>query len=143
MSDLLLKKGALVARLAAVPAIAAITGANIAWLERPRRGALPAITLTMIYPGREYTHEGADELDMPLLQFDFWGEDADDLRALADLVITEMERQPHVDVAPGGGVVRFHPAFLERDQDETPVDLDSDLKVYRIIQEWRFHWEVL
>lgn len=143
MSDLLLKKAALIARFAAVPAIAAIIGTNVSWIERPRSGALPAITLTLIWPGREYTHEGADELDMPLVQFDYWGEDADALRALADLVNAEMETIPHVDVAVTGGTVRIHNGFVERDQDEEPADLDSDVKVYRILQEWRFFWEVL
>jgi hypothetical protein len=42
----------LVARLTGVAEIGALVGTRVSWFELPRAGGLPAVMLTMVYPGR-------------------------------------------------------------------------------------------
>lgn len=116
---------ALVARLRAATAVAAIAGTRVSWFERPRRGGLPCVVLTMVSPGREWTHEGPDGLDRPRVQFDCWAESDTASLALARAVLAEME-QP--------GTVAdwvFHEAALETQRTDID-DLDGGKKLFRV-----------
>jgi hypothetical protein len=81
----------LVARLTGVAEIGALVGTRVSWFELPRAGGLPAVMLTMVYPGEDWTHEGPMALTAPRVQFDL-GARGFDSRALARLIKAEMQR---------------------------------------------------
>lgn len=123
---------ALRAKLLASPAIAAMV-AVVAWGARPDATALPAITLSQVGAGRNYTHDGADDLTAPLIQFDYWAASQWEAVQLERLVTTEMETPSTVDG------VAFGIAFLESQQDFDPEDIDGGTTVYRRIADWRVY----
>lgn len=127
---------ALVARLQAAAAVAAIAGSRVSWFERPRIGGLPCVELTEIAPGEEWTHSGPDGVNRALVQFDAWAETATIAMQLARAVKTEMQRLPTVTAA--GWV--FHPAALEMRRHEVD-DIDGGTKVYRVQQDFSFYHE--
>lgn len=127
---------ALIARLVALAAVSA-AGAAVAWDERPRSDGVPCIVLTLISAGRDYTHDGADGLDFPWVQIDFWGGDAAALIVLRDAVIAEIESAAVVDG------IRFHAGFLESSRSSVPETLDGGQTLHRRLIEVRFHWEAL
>src|SRR3546814_1539677 len=58
-------------RLIADPAISAIVGTRVYWIDRPQSAsALPAIVLQKVSPGRTYTTKGATTLQGTRVQFD-------------------------------------------------------------------------
>lgn len=121
---------ALRAKLLANAAIAAMVK-KIAWVERPEGSLLPSITLTQVGAGREYTHDGADNLTAPLVQFDLWAASQWQVIQLERLVTAEME------TASGGAGVVFGVSFLESQHDFDPEDIAGGGQVYRRIQDWR------
>lgn len=125
------------ARLVDAAPIAAITGAAVSWHERPATLGFPAIVLTGVSAGRDYTHDGEDGLAEPRVQFDLFGLDAVELIALKAAVIAEMEQLR--DVAG----VRFHPAFLDSEFIPPPELLPDGRRALRVTQEWSFFWENL
>ncbi len=122
---------ALVARLRAATAVAAIAGPRTSWFERPRKGGFPCIVLTEVSPGREWTHEGPDGLDRPRVRFDCWAESDTTALALSRAVLTEME-QPRT-VADWV----FHEAAIEARRTDID-DLDGGTKVFRVQMELSF-----
>lgn len=128
---------ALRTRLLADATLAGLLGQNVAWDDRPRAGGLPALMLTQIAPGRDYTHDGPDGLDFPWVQFDLFAESAQSIDAIATALLAEMESG-----ATAGGV-RFHPGFLEGDRGMPSEVLDGNLDVKHRIMEFRFHWETV
>lgn len=128
----------LVTRLNAATGITAFTGDRISWFERPRRGGdAPAIVLTDVVPGRDYTHDGASALCFAWVQFDLWSPTAATLIGMEAALVAEMERGPSVTV----GETIFHPAFLEGRQTFDPTDLDGGVRLYRIAIDLRFYHE--
>ena len=123
---------ALVARLSAATAVAGIAWDRISWFERPRRGGLPCVVLTMISPGREWTHGGPDGLDRPSVQFDCWAESDTAALALARAVQAEMEQPRTVSDWV------FHEGALEGQQIDTPDDLAGGLKLFRVSLDFSF-----
>lgn len=123
---------ALVARLTGVTAISNIVGTNISWFERPR--AFPAVTLTEVFSGREWTQDGPDGLDAPRVQFDCWSTKPSQAEAIARLILAEMEQLTPVTVS--GWV--FYPAWLEqriRDAEQ----IDGGAVIYRTALDLNFH----
>lgn len=118
---------ALRAKLLANTAIAAVVS-KIVWDERPESGALPVIVLTMVAPGREYTHAGWDGLDAPLVQADVWARDPSTARAITLALTAAIE--PVETVA--GYVIG--PCFLES-EDGGVEDLDGE-PLFRRRQDW-------
>src|SRR3546814_12328373 len=58
-------------RLIADPAISAIVGTRVYWIDRPQSAsALPAIVLQKVSPGRTYSPKGATTLQGQRVQFD-------------------------------------------------------------------------
>jgi len=128
----------LLTRLGVVAGLSALSG-RIAWFERPRHSTpeFPALVITFVSPGREWTHAGPDELDRPRLQFDLYGPSPDVLVSLFTALRTELETLPHVDV----GNTRFHPAALDTQRDMPPEDLADDIRIFRISADFQFFHE--
>lgn len=125
----------LVARLGADATIAGLCGVRISWFGRQRADVLPALALTKVSPGREYDHDGADGLDNPRVQVDCWTDDPDDLLALRDAVLAEMEAS-----ATTGGTT-FHPATLEGEGWDEEVNPDGGQRLFRARLDFRFFHE--
>src|SRR3546814_9166156 len=70
-------------RLIADPAISAIVGTRVYWIDRPQSAsALPAIVLQKVSPGRTYTTKGATTLQGTRVQFDRSEEHTSELQSL-------------------------------------------------------------
>lgn len=125
---------ALVARLTAV---ATPAGDRVSWFERVRGDALPALTLTKVSPGREYTHDGPDGLDGPRVQIDSWAATPEDAAGLSRAVLPVMEAGADV------GGVRFHPAELVGETWLAEGEQDGGAPIYRVMQDFIFYHEEL
>ncbi len=112
-------------------------GTAVSWHERPATLGFPAVVLTKITPGREWTHDGPDGLDRVRVQFDFFGLDPVALFALRAAVQAEMEQ------ARLQGSVGFHVGMLVTDFGADPETLADGTRVYRLVQEYEFFWESL
>lgn len=126
---------ALRSRLLAHTDVAALVSANGFAGDRPEGTPLPAFTLRQIVPGRRYTHDGANDLHMPLFQIDCWGTSYAQAKALRSAVIAAIE-SPTVF-----GGFRFGPAFLSGDLDAPVEDLRGGGKAYRRILEFTIYWK--
>lgn len=128
----------LLTRLNAVAGLSSL-GGRIAWFERPRKSTpeFPALVLTFVSPGREWTHDGPDDLERPRVQFDLYGPSPAALRTLFKTLRTEMERMPHVDI----GTTRFHPAALDSQRDMPAEDLTDGVRIFRISADFQFFHE--
>jgi hypothetical protein len=140
------------ARLIASPVGALVPAVNgiraISWGERPPGAGFPAIVLTLITPGRDYTHSGFDNLPRPRVQFDVMATTVGAVNALSATLITELESQD--DVVSGGTTVRFHHGFIVADQGPIADDLGggtggvgADARVFRRVIECEFFWEIV
>jgi hypothetical protein len=118
---------ALRAKLLANTALAGMV-AKIVWDERPESGALPAVVLTLVAPGREYTHDGWDGLDATLVQVDVWAEEPTDARDIAKAIIAAIEPAEEV----GGYMIG--PCFLESESADT--DTLNGKPLFRRRQDW-------
>lgn len=132
----------LVARLCANPAIAAIVGDRVSFLERPQSAGFHCITLTKVSPGRDYTHSGADGLDGPRVQADYWGSDDMLLLTLRNEVRIEME-SPDPITGKDVGSTRFWPAELEGEQGLTTEYLSDQTPIRRMMDDFQFHHEAI
>jgi hypothetical protein len=127
-------KGAFLARLKA-STVSTLVAGRITWGGRPETGKLPAIVLSKVAPGREWTHEGPNPLVNPWVQVDIWGP-SDTVTPIAEALQIEMER---LDDATAGGWTFKPPAMLVGDQGPAPEDLTGGGQAYRIIHEYRFY----
>jgi hypothetical protein len=130
----------LVARLIAAPPVAALCGERWSWFGRQRGDSVPAGSLTKISPGREWTHDGPDQLDRPRVQIDIWA--ASDLAcaAAARAVRDEMEQ------ARIAGSTKFHPAQLSGEGWDEEVDAAQagglgGERLFRIRMDFLFYHE--
>lgn len=124
---------ALVARLAAAPGIAAIVGDRIDWFDRP--SALPALVLTKVDAGREWTHDGPDGLDEPRVRFECWAGTKAAVAALGRALLAEMELPADRDGT------RFHEGSLEFERWDRPDDVDGGIAVFRVTMDFTFFHE--
>ena len=131
-------EAALIARFCADAACAALAVDRFAWDERPRRGGLPAVVLTMVAPGIEYTHDGPDGLDFAWVQADVWAETSEAVSALVVAIRAVFERPSETVLG-----IKFGMGFLEARHSVPPEDLDGGPKLFRQIIEFRFHWEAI
>ena len=120
------------ARLLANATINSASGGKIAWDDRT---GLPALVLTKVAPGREWTHAGPDALVNPRVQIDSYGSTRPQALALADAVQAEMER---LDAVTAGGWVFTPPAFIENDLSRGAQDLPGGGKAYLITHDYTF-----
>ena len=130
----------LLTRLGAVTGLAPLSG-RIAWIERPRKSSpeFPALVMTIVSPGRQWTLSGPDNLDRPRIQFDFYGTSLDQLRDLFAAFRDEMETTPFVDV----GATRFHPAMLDTQRDMPAEDLANGIRIFRFNADFQFYHETV
>lgn len=130
---------ALRARLIAQPSIASkvANGSAVSLDERPASLGFPAVVLTLVSPGEEWTHDGPDGLNLARWQFDYFGLEVPALIALRDAVHAEMQQLRDVDG------VRFHEGMLLSSFATDPETLDGGQRVYRRLQEFEFYWESL
>jgi hypothetical protein len=129
-------QAALRARLKAVAALNTPTGGRIDWGTRPVNTGLPALVLTKVAPGQEWTHEGPNALVRPWVQVDIWAASGLDAATLAGALQAEMQRLDPVTV---GGWLFLPPGTLENDQWPGPEDLDGGGRAHRVIHEYRFY----
>lgn len=125
----------MIARLAGVSGIAALVGDRISWFGRVRGDALPALALSKISPGREWTHGGPIELDRPRVQIDHWAATETEAVALARAVQAELEVQADV------GGTRFHPAMLDGEGWTDEGEQDGGAPLFRISRDYFFYHE--
>lgn len=125
---------ALVARLKASAFLNMVAEQNIAFFERPRAGALAAITLTNVTPGVAWTNDGPDTLVIPRIQFDAWGSTKTEVAAVARGIRSEMER---LDRVIAGGWEFFPPGLLEMER-QSIEPLDGTTGVFRWMQDFTF-----
>lgn len=132
----------LVALLGANAGVQAAVGTSggvrsISWGLPLQNGVLPWLVLTMVTPGRDYTHSGPDGLDGPQIQFDAMAETDVAALALADAVRSAIEAGGTVGITGNGR--KFHPGWLE---DRTTIDegnLEGGRPLYRIMQQFQFY----
>lgn len=126
---------ALITRLAGATAIADIADDRISWFARVRGDGFPALLLSKISPGREWTHDGPDGLDGPRVQFDCYARDEVTAATLARAVQAELEQAADVDGW------RFHPAFLAGEQWIDEGEQDGGEPLFRVSLDFIFYHE--
>ena len=120
---------ALRAKLLANAALAARVR-EIVWDERNQNGPLPALVLTLISPGREYTHDGWDGLNDSRVQADVWAKTPAEALAVFRALVPAIEPETTV----GGWILG--PAFLEDDGGGSSEDLGGGAKIFRRRSDW-------
>ncbi len=125
----------LVTRLTGDTAIAALVGDAVSWFGRARGDALPALVLGKVSPGRDYTHDGADGLDGPRVQFDCMAATADGAYALSRAVLACMETPATV------GDTTFHTAFLEGENWTDQGEQDGGEALFVLALDFIFYHE--
>lgn len=123
---------ALVARLVAAGTTAAD---RISWFGRVRGDGLPAVELTLISPGEEWTHDGPDGLDRPRVRFDIYAATDVGAVALGRAIRAEMQGEATV-----GGVL-FHPARLEASRMLDAEEETGGDPLFRLQHEYLFYHE--
>src|SRR3546814_1166510 len=113
---------ALTARLIAA---ATIFGDAIHWGIAPQGTPLPYLVLTIITPGREYTHDGADATGNPRTQFSAYGRTAAEALAGQEAV-RDLIEQPGIV-----GAVKFTPAIQASERGPIDEDLGGGRKAKR------------
>jgi hypothetical protein len=109
-------------------------GSRWSWVDRPQGAGLPAGTLTMISPGRDYTHAGADGLYRARIRTDCWAARHIDATTLAGQVISAIEPAGAV-----GGTV-FEQSFLAANRDMDPESLAGGVTVFRRSLDFMIWW---
>lgn len=122
----------LVTRLTSNPAIAALVGYEVTWGDRFRGGALPAITLLMVSPGRDYDHSGPNGEDEPRVQFDSWGRTDEEADAVATAIRSCMELPAIV------GETQFEEGFLDSEATVDEGEQDGGEALFRVSQDYIF-----
>jgi hypothetical protein len=127
----------LVARLRSDPALAAQFGTRIAFFEAARSWATyPQLVLQEISPGREYTHDGPDDLDRPRVQFDIYAQPGTSLELAEAALLAEMET-----VLTDQGSTRFHIGFLEGRSMPDPGDVANQDRILRLSMDFSFYFQ--
>lgn len=131
----------LVARLDADAGTGVLVGrdaddvASISWGLLVQGAPWPALVLTKVSPGRDYTHGGPDGLDGPRVQIDVLAETDIAADALAKAVIACMEGAGTV------GGTTFHHGFLEGESWVDEGEQAGGKALFRIVLEFTFYHE--
>lgn len=134
----------LITRFEGVTAIADLASGRIAWGERRRTSpAFPAAVLTMITPGRDWTHSGPTQLDRPRLQIDIYALDPVTARTLAQAFQDEMELGAQVPpfTPKTVGTTKFHVGMLDAHRTFEPEDLGNNARAFRESMDFFFFHE--
>lgn len=103
---------ALIARLLADSAVAALVGNRINWVLQLQGRAMPALTLTVISPAADYTYEGRDGLRQSRVQIDAFGATFGAAKAVLRAAMAALE--PSATFAG----VRFQGGFITSERDD-------------------------
>jgi hypothetical protein len=103
--------GALRARLLAAPAVTALVGQRVYWVDRPQTTGLPAITLQLVSEGRPQHMGGFDGLFDARVQVDIWSESHAEAWVISEAVIAAI-----IPEQTGNGI-SFSRAFLDARRD--------------------------
>lgn len=122
-------------RLLAAGALTALVDDRVHWGKRPQNGALPALVLTKVAPGQDWTHDGPDSLVNPWVQIDVYGASLPSVSSVASALQAEMQR---IDIVNVEGWKFLPPATLEGDQWPEAQDLAKGGSSYRIMHSYRF-----
>lgn len=106
-----------------------IVGERVSWIDRARAGALPAITLSRVFPGRAYTHDGADALKGTRIQADIWATSPAEAETIETALIAALETPPLTSVTIGA--TKFGPSFLNGSPDFQPETIEGGIRVFR------------
>lgn len=117
-------------RLRADAGLTTLSGARIHWKRRPRGGALPAVVMHLVSPGRIYHHGGAAALEDPRVQFDVWAESYESAVAVVAALKSALETTGTT------GATAFKGGFLEAERDFDP-DTVGDAEIVRISLDYR------
>jgi hypothetical protein len=129
----------LVARLKADAALTSAFAGRIAFFEAARSWtAYPQLVLQEVSPGREYTHNGADGLDRPRVQFDIYAETGASLIAGEAALFAELE-QDKIEQ----GATRFGFATLEGRSMPDPDNNADDRRILRLSLDFSFFHEAI
>lgn len=123
------------ARLLDSGALTALVDDRIYWGKRPQNAALPALVLTKVAPGQEWTHSGPDDLINPWVQIDIYGDSLPSVSSVASALMAEMQR---IDAVTAGGWKFTPPAILTNDQWPEGETLPQGGSRYRIMHSYRF-----
>lgn len=126
---------ALLARLQANVALAALVVTRVNWLERPPKDALPGVTLSIISSGRAYHHEGTDGLHGARVRVDSWGATYESAKRTAHATRDAIEP---ADIVAG---IAFNRSFQIGERDLGPDDIPGGGKVFRVSQDFRVWWK--
>lgn len=126
---------ALVNRLVASAGVAQFAHDRVSWFGRQRGDGLPALTLALVSPGREWTHGGPDNLDRAWVQFDCWADSAAGAVSLGRAVRAEMEQAATVLG------VTFHPAMLVGQATDDETNPDGGARLFRVRMDFQFYHE--
>ena len=120
--------------LANAPLSAAVSG-RIYWGIRPQGSALPALVLTKVAPGQDWTHSGPGPMVNPWVQIDIYSADYPAAGPIAAALQAEMQRLNRVTA---GGWTFFPPGTLASDQWPGVESLPDGIQAHRVIQDYRF-----
>jgi hypothetical protein len=126
---------ALHARLIASSPLNTLIGNSIHWGLRPQGRPLPAIVLTKVAPGQEWTFSGPGVALNPWVQLDYWGEDYPTLSTIVEAAQAEMQRLTRVTI---GGWTFYPPALLLSEQWPGVEQQKDGTKPHRVTQDYRF-----
>ncbi len=107
---------------------------KVVWDERPQ-DVYPATVLTLVSPGREYTHDGFDGLSESRVQVDIWSLDKALALAISRALVVAIE-PTGVTTTIGAGSWEIGPAFLDGEDGGGTEDLGGGRKVYRRRMDW-------
>lgn len=107
---------------------------KVVWDERPQ-DVYPATVLTVVSPGREYTHDGFDGLSESRVQVDIWSLDKAQTLAISRALVAAIE-PTGVTTTANAGSWEIGPAFLDGEDGGGTEDLGGGRKVYRRRMDW-------
>lgn len=123
----------LIARLLADAALAALVGNRINYLFRVQGEPLPAISITLVAPGRAYTMSGPQGTHGTLMQFDVWAERAATALAIHNALRAVLEAPAVV------GTTIFQMGFQISRRDDVE-DVAGNGEISRISADFYIWW---
>lgn len=126
---------ALHARLIASGPLNALIGSSIHWGLRPQGRPLPAIVLTKVAPGQEWTYSGPGVTINPRVQFAYFGDDYPSLSPIVNATQAEMQRLTRLTIS---GWTFLPPAALVTEVWPDVVQLQDGTKPHMVIQQYSF-----
>lgn len=122
-------------RLLASGALTALVDDRVYWSKRPQNAALPALVLTKVAAGQEWTHDGPDPTVNPWVQIDIYAETLPSASVIASALMAEMQR---IDAVTVEGWKFFPPAILATEQWPEADSPPKGGTIYRVTHDYRF-----